>query len=335
MTAPMTLVPLPALIADIGGTNGRFAVVGERGISPPVTIATAAHPTLAGAIREAILPVLPERPRSTLLAMAGVVRGDEVQLTNGPWKAEPRRLIAEGGFEEVVILNDFEALALGLPDLAAQDFDPVGKDLPDQAGTRLVLGPGTGLGIAGLIRADGRWVPVGGEGGHVDLGPRTPRDGAIWPHLARAGGRVEAEGVVSGPGLANLYRAIAAADGRQGAAATPADITAAGLAGTDPAAVEALSLFSTYLGRIAGDMALVFMARGGVYLGGGIAPRIGGVLKAGAFRAAFEDKAPYRELMAGIRTAIITNPASALAGLAALVRGPERFAIELRTRHWR
>ncbi len=164
--------------------------------------------------------------------------------------------------------------------------------------TRVVLGPGTGLGVGALVHAGDIWVPVPGEGGHVDLGPRTPRDMAIWPNIEAGpntpGGRIEAETLISGGGMLRLYRAIARTDGKTPTLDTPEAVTRAGLAGDDQAAVETLNLFATYLGRLAGDVALTFMAKGGVFLGGGIAPRIPGVLQNGGFREAFVDKSPHR-----------------------------------------
>ena len=172
------------------------------------------------------------------------------------------------------------------------------------------------------------------EGGHVDLGPVTARDFALWPHFERAHGRISAEALLCGPGLVRLYRGVAATNGAPAPLATPAEIAAAGLNGADAAAAEALTLFATYLGRFAGDLAMIFMARGGVYLAGGISGHILPALKGGAFRAAFVDKAPHDKLLAGMATAIIVKKFPALAGLAAFARAPGRFGVELAGRRW-
>ena len=177
------------------------------------------------------------------------------------------------------------------------------------------------------------WVPVPGEGGHIDLAPITPRDLAIWPNIERPGARVSGETLVCGSGLLRLYRAIAKTDGRAAVATTPAEVTAAAEAG-DPIAVEALQLFCVYLGRVAGDLAVAFLAKGGVYLAGGIAPRVAHVLKSGGFRAAFEDKAPHEDLMKQMATAVIVHERPALAGLVAYARTPTRFGVHLDGRHW-
>ena len=335
-------LPLPLLIGDIGGTHARFAAVADDGTSERLADQdTADHATIEDAIAAA-LGGHRLRPRAALLALAAPIAGDTVPLTNCDWVVAPRRLMARFGLSDVALVNDFEAQALSLPGLGPGDIDPIGGGAIAPEGARVVVGPGTGLGAGALIRAAGAagaggglWVPVPGEGGHVDLGPQSDRDFAIWPHIARPVGRVEAETVISGDGIVRLYRAIAAADRRDVRHETPEAVTGAALAGSDPAAVEALGLFATYLGRLAGDLALIFMATGGVYLAGGIAGKIAPMLKSGAFRAAFVTKPPHDRLLAGIATAIVVKEDAALAGLAALVREPGAFAVDLSGRRWR
>ena len=168
----------------------------------------------------------------------------------------------------------------------------------------------------------------------MDIGPRTPRDFEVFPHIEPIEGRVSGEQILCGRGLVNVYRAVAEADGKPSPLAQPADITTAALGKTDPVAEEALSIFATCLGRTAGDLALVFMSRGGVFLTGGIAPKILPALKAGNFRAAFEDKAPHSALMRTIPVYVVTQPLAALAGLAAFARAPSLFGVETRGRRW-
>jgi glucokinase len=328
-------IPLPALIADIGGTNARFALIDRA--ADAVTRFPDEHTAAYATIDDAIAKVLgsaPRPPRSALLALAGPIAGEAVPLTNSDWVVVPKRLIARFGLADVILLNDFEALSLSLADLGPGDLDPIGAGtaLPERA--RLVVGPGTGLGAGALIHARGTWIPIPGEGGHIDLGPVTARDMAIWPHIERSG-RVSAETLLCGPGLVRLYHAVAAARGEPATLASPADVTAAGLAGSDAGAAEAVRLFATYLGRFAGDLALVFVAAGGVYLAGGISGHIAPALKTGAFRDAFVDKHPHRGLLERIPTAIIAKPDAALAGIAAFARAPARYGVELAGRHWR
>ena len=168
----------------------------------------------------------------------------------------------------------------------------------------------------------------------MDIGPRTPRDFEVFPHIEPIEARISGEQILCGRGLVNVYRAVAKADGKPSPLSQPADISAAALDKTDPVAEEALSIFATCLGRTAGDLALVFMSRGGVFLTGGIAPKILPALKAGNFRAAFEDKAPHSALMRTIPVYVVTQPLAALAGLAAFARAPSLFGVETRGRRW-
>ena len=169
----------------------------------------------------------------------------------------------------------------------------------------------------------------------MDLGPRTSRDFQVFPHLEKLEGRISGEQILCGRGLVNLYRAIAKADGIEPAYAQPSEITVAGLAKADPIAMETLSLFATYLGRTAGDLALVFKSQGGVFLTGGIAQKIVPALKDGAFREGFDDKAPHRGWMSDIPVHVITHPLAALQGLAAYARSQAAFGVETEGRRWR
>src|SRR5665213_3004785 len=186
-----------------------------------------------------------------------------------------------------------------------------------------------------LVQARGVWVPVPGEGGHIGLGPFTKRDLEVWPHVERKGPRVSAETLLCGAGMLRLYRAVAASDGVAATLDAPEDVTQQGLSGENAQARETLELFATHLGRAAGDIALVFMAYGGVYLAGGITARIAPVLRGGRFRDAFLDKWPHQKLMERMATAIITKPDAALAGISAFARSPRRFGVELDGRRWR
>jgi glucokinase len=334
--APLDHLPFPILIGDIGGTNARFALIDGAEAKPHriPDVHTADFATIDDAIATKATAGAGARPKSAVLAVAGPIVGDAIALTNCAWIVEPKKTLARFGLDEIILLNDFEAQSLCLPDLSPADITPIGDGVADPEGARVVLGPGTGLGAAALVHADRRWIPVPGEGGHVDLGPVTARDFAIWPHLERAHGRISAEALLSGPGLMRLYRGIAAADGKAAKLTTPADVTTAGLGGTDPVAQETLSLFATYLGRFAGDFAMIFMARGGVYLAGGIPSRIAPALQSGAFRDAFVDKEPHRELLETLLTAIVVKTDAALAGIAAFAKEPRRFGVALAGRRW-
>ena len=216
MTKP--LVPLPALIADIGGTNSRFALLTEDGtLTDLLTFPIAEGSDFTAAVAERVIPAFASRPRSAVLALAGMIGGERVKIVNGGWYVEPRRLLETIGLDDVVLINDFEALALALPAFQDDALVPIGNGgfAPDEA--KLVIGPGTGLGIAALIPVGDRWLPVATEGGHMDFGPAHPREFEIWPFLSPTGARVQVETVLSGPGIENLYRAIATVEGDKAA----------------------------------------------------------------------------------------------------------------------
>ena len=325
----------PVLVGDIGGTNGRFALLTAKNaelISFP-TVRTADFPNIDDAIRGAIFAA-PQPPKTAILAIAGPVNSDEIELTNCPWVIRPKVMMETLGFEEVIVLNDFEAQALAVVALDKEHLEQIGGGGVDPVAGRVVLGPGTGLGVAGLINARGIWQPIPGEGGHVDVGPRSRRDFEIFPHLEPIEGRISAEQILCGRGMMSLYRAICAADGVSTQFSEPQEVTAGALVHGNRRAKETLSLFATYLGRVAGDMALVFMAKGGVYLSGGIAQKILPVLKQGEFRAAFNDKAPHSEIMAKMPVFVLTPPLAAVIGLAAFARNPFNFGINMSGRHW-
>ena len=332
-----TAIAFPILIGDIGGTNARFAILVDAYAEPrefPV-LATADFATIEEAIQTGVLDRTSLQPRSAILAVAGPIKDDEIDLTNCDWVVRPNDMIKSLGFEDVIVINDFEAQALAAASLGPEHLEKIGPGEIRPSSSRVVLGPGTGLGVAGLIHARHTWFPVPGEGGHVDMGPRTQRDYALFPHFEAIDGRISAEQLLCGRGLMNIYKAICKVDGLECKAATPADVTAAWSAGNDPAAIEAVQLFAIYLARVAGDLALVFMARGGVFLAGGIAQKILPALQDPAFRAAFEDKAPHSALQAKIPVFVVTHPLAALSGLAAFARTPVRFGVAMEGRRWK
>lgn len=325
----------PVLVGDIGGTNARFALVDSAESAPQSfpTVQTADFANIDDAIRATVLDT-GVRPATLILAIAGPVAGEEIKMTNCPWIIRPKVIIRDLGIHEVVVLNDFEAQALAVVALDKEHLHQIGGGEPLKDGARVVLGPGTGLGVAGLILHGDVWIPVPGEGGHMDIGPRAPRDFEIFPHIATIEGRISGEQMLCGRGLVNCYRAVAAANGVAPKFDRPSEVTAAGLDGSDPEAVEALDLFVTCLGRTAGDLALVFMAKGGVYLTGGIAQKIVSALASGKFRAAFEDKAPHSSWISKVPSYVMTHPLVAVEGLAAYARQPARFGIQTGSRQW-
>jgi glucokinase len=333
----LNVLDFPILIGDIGGTNARFAILVDSQAEPKEfpNVQTADFVNIDEAIQSAILDRTSIQPRSAVLAVAGPVSGDEIDLTNCDWVVRPKEMFEKLGLSDIVVLNDFEAQALATVALGEESMERIVDGESDPWGSRLVMGPGTGLGVAGMVHARHIWIPVPGEGGHVDIGPRSERDYEIWPHIERIDGRVSAEQMLCGRGLVNIYRAVVKANGGAPRFTAPAEITSAALEESDREAKEALDVFVTCLGRLAGDLALVFMSRGGVFLTGGIAQKIIPALKRDMFREAFEDKAPHTELLKRMPVYVITHPRGALAGLTAFARTPTSFGIETDGRRWR
>lgn len=329
---------LPALVGDIGGTNARFRIITDA-VSDPLVFEnaqTADFQDIESAVQSAVLDKCNVKPKSAIIAAAGPITKNGLNLTNCNWNIEPDKFLSGNIADDLILMNDFEAQALSLPFLGFDDLAPLGgpDDATELPRTKAVLGPGTGLGVGLLVRAGGKWVPVAGEGGHVDLGPRTPRERIIWDNLETVEGRISAEQVLCGDGLINLYRACCASDGVEADLDKAADISAAAMNGASAQAAEALTLFCVCLGRVAGDLAITSMARGGVYIAGGIGQKILPFLAESGFRAAFDDKAPHSHLMKLMSTFVVTHPVPALIGLTAYARNPEDFAVDIDHRMW-
>jgi glucokinase len=308
-------------VADIGGTNARFALadLATLELSEIEQVRCANHANLADALQvyAGRLPMLPGR---AAIAVAGPVTGTEIKLTNSAWSFSDAELCRKVGLKHVHVLNDFEALALSLPHLKRGELQQIGGEAPVEDAAKVVLGAGTGMGVAGLVRSGERWVALPGEGGHVSLGARDEQHLALLERIRKGRDHLSAERVLSGPGLAVLYQAVAASHGLQAPELEPNDVLVKGSSGEDEIAVEALDLFVTWLGRFAGDAALLFGARGGVYLGGGIAPKILGKLSTGEFREAFEDKGRMGAYLTPIPVYVITAEFATLKGAAASLR---------------
>lgn len=323
------MYPFPVLVGDIGGTYARFACVPAPGeaMSPPVRVETAAHDDPTEALRE-VCSYLTAAPRSAILAIAGRVDGPIVHMTNAPWTIDAQRLGFDLGLERVALLNDFVPVVVACANVDSRDgAQAIGWPVRGREGARVAIGAGTGLGVAALLPVGRRLLVQPSEAGHIDFGPIDEREVAIWEHLERAHGRVTAEAILSGPGLSRLYRAIAKTNGTMVAEADAKRIVEEGLRGADNIAVETLERFARCLGRYAGDMALVFGAVGGVFIAGGIAPRLVPVLERGAFRAAFTAKAPFEAMLRDIPSILITAPDIALRGLAQLAIEPDGFIV--------
>ena len=324
------------LVADIGGTNARFALAvakdGNIDIPSPAIFLTAEYATLEDALT-AFLDAAGRPPLAGVAACAaGPVEGDSaaarIAMTNCPWDVSVETLARVTGVESPHLMNDFAALALSVPALKAEDLHAVGprRDTVPRASVG-ILGAGTGLGVSALVFGDTHEIPVAGEGGHVDLAPGNRREAEILAHLQSVHGHVSVERVLSGPGLVTLYAAIAALAGREIGILSPADIAACAQAGEDELASEAVRLFCGWLGAVAGDLALTLGAQGGIYIGGGIVPgwlvSAPGLFDEKLFRARFEAKGRFGAWLARIPVFVIRRGDAALLGLARAARDPK------------
>jgi glucokinase len=310
------------LLADIGGTNARFAWQRQPGgeIEDLQTLACADHASLHDALTAYLRRCSRPPVGACAIAIANPVVGDQVSMTNHHWSFSIRELKARCGFERLLVLNDFTALALALPALRVDETVQVGGGAPQPANAIGLIGPGTGLGVSGLL-PDGRggWLPIQGEGGHATLAGTTPRERAVLERIGARHGHVSAERAVCGQGLIDIHRALAEIDGEQTAndIATSAEVTQRALSGQDATCVEALALFCAFLGIAAGNLALTLGARGGVYIGGGIVPRLGEWFTSSPFRARFEAKGRFSVYLAPIPVYVIQTARSpALLGAA-------------------
>ncbi|WIT12566.1 glucokinase [Paucibacter sediminis] len=302
------------LLADVGGTNVRLGWQGGAGaaIEHVQTLACDAHRDLGHALQR-YLQHLDEagaaRPTQAALGVATAVLDDQIRLTNRDWAFSAQALHRQLELQRLVVLNDFTALALAIPALPEPDFWHVGGPAAGAPGPLAVIGPGTGLGVSGLVpQGDRQWIALQTEGGHVGLAPQNEREAALLARLHQRFGRVSAERVLSGPGLANLRQAIAELDGQAlPAPCEPAAVLQQALAG-EPGSAEALALFCALLGDVAGDLVLSLGARGGVYIGGGIVPRLGAErFMRSDFRARFEAKGRLAGYMHEVPSYVIAS----------------------------
>lgn len=332
MNAPR--FPGPVLIADIGGTNCRLSLLSQAGgvPEPLARIATGAHPTPEAAL-ESVLSTLHTRPRSAILAVAGPLDGRTAQLTNANWHFDGPKLARALGLEQGLLINDFEGLAAYLAVLREEDTVTLVPGKPEPAGPRLVLGPGTGFGAAALLTRGKTGMLVPTECGHIGIGPEDPTETRLWPALADGLPRVTIEALLRGDGLVRFHRAVVRESGLAEPDISAADVTTLALDG-NPAALMAVICFWRLLARVAGDLALAYKATGGVYLAGGIAPRILPLADKATIHAVFSAKPPVEDLAARFALHVITSDAAAEHGIAAIATAPERFGLDDPARLW-
>ena len=310
-----------ALIADIGGTHARFALVEGATVSEPVVMRCAEH---AGPAEAAAAFLAAHgggvRPDRAAFAVASPITGDVVDLTNSAWHFSIEAVRQTLGLKRLEIVNDFTAVALSVRHLGADHLLKIGAGVAVSGCPVAVLGPGTGLGVSAVVPdRQGRWTALATEGGHVTLAATNAQEDAVLEWLRRRFGHVSAERVLSGPGLVNLYEALAGLRGVHPVYGTPDAISQRGLDGSCPLCRDALEMFFAILGTVAGNLALTVGARGGVYVAGGILPRMRDAFAQSAFRHRFEDKGRFRDYLGPVPTWLVVHPQPAFAGLAGLV----------------
>jgi glucokinase len=313
--AAARIEPFPRLLADIGGTNARFgwqdslqSEVGRVRVLP-----CAEHASLKDAVERYLQHEGLAAPPCAAFGIACPVTGDAIAMTNHHWRFSVGELRAALGLRRLLFINDFAALAMALPTLPTSVLHPVGGGGADPAAAVGLIGPGTGLGVSGLLPG-GRastWIPISGEGGHVTLPVTTADEFTVIARLQKRFGHVSAERVLCGAGLVDLYHALGDVRGdRSHEITAPAQVLARAHDQADTVAIDTVEMFCAFLGSVAGDLALTLGARGGIYIGGGIVPRLGEGFARSAFRERFEHKGRYRSYLQRIPTVVIRSPVS-------------------------
>lgn len=308
------------LVGDVGGTNARFALArmvdGHPRLEHFDSFPAETYPTFLQGV-QAYLDDCTTKPTGGVIAVAGPVTDGAIDLTNSPWRVSEAELQTLG-LNPVKLINDFEALAWGAPIVPADRLAPLGGPADgDPHAAIAVLGPGTGFGMSALARdAHGREMALPSEGGHACFAPGDEVEDEVLRILRRRYDRVSIERLICGPGLLNLHRALAEIDGRESRIDDPAQITAQALDDPNSPCGATLARFCAMLGAVAGDIALTTGARGGVYIAGGIVPRILPFIQASPFRRRFERKGRLQDYMAAIPTKVILHEHAALLGAA-------------------
>jgi glucokinase len=315
------------LVGDVGGTNARFALVDPQGhIRHPRSFLAKDYASLADVIAEYLEQTAGRRrPARAVIAVAGPVLDGEIEFTNLDWQISEGDLLAHFEFEAVKLINDFAAQALACPLLEPDDLRALGPELRGALdGPQVVLGAGTGFGVAGLARGERGDLAVATEGGHAAFAPCDDVEIEVLKRLRLRHSRVSIERLLSGPGLYDLYRALAEIEGVNAELPDDKSVVAAANEG-DRMAAAAADRFCAIMGSVAGDLALTFGARGGVFVSGGLAPRLADRLASGIFRDRFEDKGRLAPYVAQIPTSLVLHPYPAIVGAARALAQMERL----------
>lgn len=330
----------PVIIADVGGTNARFMLLESKEAQPiygPV-LKLKNHNSIEQAFDEAIDNHFKQKPKTVVMALACPIVGETYALTNANWLVTPEKFIQYFDLKSLYIMNDFVAQGLGAISASRDSLLKVGGGVAVKNAIKIILGPGTGLGIViALQNSKNVWHMLPGEGGHMDLGPREKREFDLWPYLKKQKGRMEAELAISGQGLENIHQAIVQCDGLQNQFTSPlsaAEITQTYYDTKETSCGEAISLMVSLLARVAGDLTVLTMPKGGVYLSGGITKFIKGFITDNKFREEFENKVPFQHIMKEIPIYIMEDEQPALSGMANLVVASSEFNLDNAIRHF-
>jgi glucokinase len=310
----------PRLLADIGGTNARFALETEPGeISQIRVYPCAEYPTIEDVLKKYLKDTKVGRVNHAAIAIANPVDGDQVSMTNFKWAFSIEATRRALGFDTLLVVNDFTALAMALPGLTDAQRLQVGGGSRRQNSVIGLLGPGTGLGVSGLIPADDRWIALGSEGGHATFAPMDEREDIVMQYARKKWPHVSFERVAAGPGIELIYRALAARDKKRVAPTVdPAYVVDRAHAG-DALALEAVECFCGILGTFAGNLAVTLGALGGLYIGGGVVLKLGDLFLRSSFRERFEAKGRFAPYLANVPTYIITAEYPAFLGVSAIL----------------
>ncbi len=305
-----------SLVADIGGTNARFALVADGDKTPiqPRNLAVADYPTIVDAINAYLELAELGQPYQASISVASPVTGDQVNMTNHTWSFSVRDTRAALGLRHLKVLNDYTALALALPVFTDAECRQVGDGEALPGFPMAVIGPGTGLGVSGAVHAGKHWIPLEGEGGHVSYGPVNAREQQIIERLREKHEHVSAELLVSGSGLALIYQTLCLIERGEPVRLQPGEVSSLALGGEDELATEALAIFCGILGTVAGNLALTLGARGGIYIGGGIVPKVMDFFIASSFRDRFERHGRFTDYLRRIPTHVIDTAYPAFTG---------------------
>jgi glucokinase len=311
----------PALVADVGGTNIRIAVATPGGLQDPVAWRCADFETIGAALKSyldgsSMRPV----PKRAAIAVACPTEDDWIDITNQDWSFSIEQLRQDLELEELRVINDFTALAASIPRLEPQDTLIIKSGEALENAAIAVVGPGTGLGVSGLIRSESGWIPLSAEGGHATLVATNEREWAVIEILTQEFGRVSNERVLSGPGLVNLYQALCKIEGTRTADLTPALIVTGATENPESVEAKTVRMFSGWLGTAAGDLVLSLGARGGVYIGGGVVPKMLQVFDKQYFVERFLDKGRLRSYVEPVPVLLLLNTEIALVGAAAIIQ---------------